>query len=160
MHLYILDLNGTIVQKRPKGRPAIIRPYCKELLKDLLDLQSQNVCHLAIWTTITEQNAKVIIDQIFTPEQQKKCLFIWFSNNCTPHPHLPFKSFKDLEKAWAKYPEFSAKNTTLFDDSDFKAFKQPDNIYKVKTFVPSDKIDNELLKLKYHIRRQLQIKQQ
>jgi hypothetical protein len=67
----------------------------------------------------------------------------------TPHPEIPFKSYKDLAHVWASYPTFNSTNTILFDDSDFKAMKQPKNIHKIKTFVPDAEHsaqDDELLK--------------
>ncbi|RYE15256.1 MAG: hypothetical protein EOP45_18655 [Sphingobacteriaceae bacterium] len=70
----------------------------------------------------------------------------------TPHPEIPFKRYKDLDKAWSAFPNFNATNTILFDDSAFKAFKHPKNMFQVNTFVPRDQHDEELFRLESYIR--------
>ncbi|RYE15257.1 MAG: hypothetical protein EOP45_18660 [Sphingobacteriaceae bacterium] len=82
MHLCILDANGVLVHKRPKGQLAILRPHVKIFLKQLLHWQKERLCRVAIWTTITERNAEVIVNQLLTPEEQKECLFIWTADQC------------------------------------------------------------------------------
>lgn len=143
------------MKKQSGGRLAIIRPHCLDLLEQLLTWQSKGWCRLAIWTTITESNAQIIVNQLLTYEQQKECLFVWCATHATPHPNLPFKSYKDLEKVWVKFPNFDKNNTTLFDDSEFKALKQPENIHKVATFMPHNKDDQELVRVKDYILQNL-----
>jgi hypothetical protein len=174
MHLFVLDLNGVLAKKRPGGKPAILRPHVRTLLEGILQLQRLNLCRIAIWTSITEMNAQVIINQLLTLQEQSECLFIWNANQCkalkthsrmgypnvptltsddagTPHPEIPFKSYKDLAHVWNQFPQFNEYNTTLFDDSPFKGYKQPLNTFCVTTFNPNNKDDTELLRILDHI---------
>lgn len=82
MHLMIFDLNGVVAQKRPGGKPAILRPHVRTLLEGVLQLQRQQLCRVAIWTSMTEVNAQVIINQLLTLQEQSECLFIWSAHQC------------------------------------------------------------------------------
>ena len=71
------------------------------------------------------------MDQLLTKEQQSELLFMWFAEHGTPDPDRPFKQYKNLQKVWDEYPDFNAATTTIFDDSEFKLCKQPNNLHLV-----------------------------
>ncbi|RYE14944.1 MAG: hypothetical protein EOP45_18995, partial [Sphingobacteriaceae bacterium] len=80
MHLFILDLNGVLANKRGKGRTAILRPGVKEFVLQLMKWIEESLVKIAVWTSMTKVNATVIVDQLFSPLQQEKLLFLWFSD--------------------------------------------------------------------------------
>jgi hypothetical protein len=82
MHLIVLDLNGVVCQKKPGGKPAVLRPHVRTLLEGVLQLQQKQLCRVAIWTSMTAPNAQVIINQLLTLQEQSECLFIWSRDQC------------------------------------------------------------------------------
>lgn len=137
MQLVILDYNGCLCIKKPKGKPALLRHNVHEFIEQLFELQDDGKIRIAFWTCITKKNASIITNQLLTQEQQDKCLFLWNSDHCTPHPDLPFKQYKDLENVWKIYPNFNNSNTFLLDDSKYKAMNQPENLILVFPFTPT-----------------------
>lgn len=155
MNLYVLDVNGVLCSSRGKGRPAKLRPGVDIFLSTLLEWKKNHLIEVGIWTSMLERNATVILEQLFTSEQKKLLLFTWFADKCTPCVDRPFRCYKNLSQIWRTFPYFHSGNTTLFDDSAFKAQSHPQNLHLIETYNPKDSEDrvlpNLLMQLQYHL---------
>jgi len=155
MKLFVLDVNGVLCSSRGKGRPAKLRPGVDMFLSTLLEWKKNHLIEVGVWTSMLERNATVILDQLFTSEEKKLLLFTWFADKCTPCVDRPFKSYKNLSQVWRVFPYFHSDNTTLFDDTEFKAQSYPQNLHLIETYNPKDSEDrvlpNLLRELQYHL---------
>lgn len=126
--LIVLDLNGVLLKHQGKGK-ASYRPGCHQFVCDLLKMPSIRV---AIWTTITPDNAQKIIDGFLSKDIQSELLFIWTSKESTQSHD--FKSIKNLDKIFGSYPQFNTHNTTILDDEEEKVPHHKDNLMLVPSY--------------------------
>jgi hypothetical protein len=94
---------------------------------------------VAVWSSAMRHNVNNVINDALTPEQKNSLKFIFSQSECnvvSPHPDPevvkknPKKDLleKPLAKVWAQYPQYTAENTLLIDDSKLKARKNPPNL--------------------------------
>ena len=105
---------------------------------------------VAVWSSAQTVNVSDLVDFVFGT-RRKKLLFFWGQSMCDtwqlPGIHKPlFK--KQLHKVWSTFPEYTARNTFIMDDSADKISDNPPNTcLLVKPWVVMDEGDDELLKL-------------
>lgn len=128
-----IDLHNFLVWKRP-GLDAFLE-YA------LANFQ------VGIWTSAMQDNAHKTIDAIMSAETKAQLLFVWTQEQCkqlafasaeyteaTGGMEKPLKKhkplfYKMLSAVWAEYPQFSAANTLLIDDSLEKASQNPPGLH-------------------------------
>lgn len=150
-YLVVFDLNGTLIDRiKPTDREAkaasrlltygpdlCVRKY-KVYLRPKVSHLFQNLHEsiaVATWTSAHSHTTLPIIDKIFAGQHRETCEFMWFREDCDNADNYGDKNeCKDLEKIWAKFSDFSCKNTMLVDDSVYKARKQPLNHIHIPQF--------------------------
>lgn len=124
-YLFVLDLNGTIVDSTHKKRAGVphdtkvrfkfvyFRPHMKQFLDFLLDNFS-----VAIWTSNAQENAVESAHQIFG-DRASELEFVWSRDHCvTFDRHEQYRSEKRLDKLWESFDgKYNPLNTFIVDDS-------------------------------------------
>ncbi|KAJ2003571.1 hypothetical protein GGI04_002922 [Coemansia thaxteri] len=175
--LIVLDLNGTLIKRGPRGkdgsRAGYARPHLTEFLQFILK-------HFAVmvWSSAQPYSVNNML-QCFMNEQQKRFVRVWDRRFCDLDGfyHGKTRTTKDLLKITGGYsladsphrdvygtykgylgiaPEvkdhWTLENMMLVDDSETKAALQRDNHLHISTFEDL-RHDDELL----HLQRYLQV---
>lgn len=150
--LIVLDLNGTIIDsnhKRRKGAFFDFKARCKYVYyrpgmkKFLSFLNEEPRIKIGIWTSCIASNAEVIISHVFEDIPLEFC---FNREECTELPGPGFRTIKNLDRIWEKFPQWNAQNTWIIDDSPEKLDKQPENLIPIKTFIAGiDVADDQVL---------------
>ena len=152
-HLFILDLNGTLLETRREPIPYVIhngmarvkyiyhRPYLMEFMEFLL-----NNFHVGIWTSNIAENAMAIVKSVFTDEQLKRLKFVCAREQCTLLKSDDPRSIKDLDKIWERLPHFKG-HTTIIDNEREKLYPHHLNcLMQVSEYDPSEAPQDHTLK--------------
>ncbi|KAJ4328036.1 hypothetical protein N0V84_001566 [Fusarium piperis] len=140
--LIVMDLNGTLLHRPNKRRPFhfVERPYAKAFLSYCLD-----TFHVAIWSSARPDNVSKMVDQLLTPEQRERCLFVWGRDTfglCKADYDAKVQVYKRLTSVWSD-PRITAAqaggkwdqtNTILVDDSLEKGRSEPFNLLQIPEF--------------------------
>lgn len=171
--LLVLDLNGLLVErihsskynyeqhshhhhgyrfKTPNGYVVFVRPYTKHFLRYVFDH-----FHVGVWSCMNSRNTKVIVNKLFTEEQQNALEFMMTQDDC--YNAGEFKRdgspvlYKSLIKIW-KMPRYHKfyNHTLLIDNSENKAKYNPDfTAIHPTPFNHNYKNDKELKKLHMYL---------
>ena len=166
--LLLLDINGLLCCKTNqnetnlssihlKAYHVILRPYYKEFL---------DFCYkhfnVGFFTSTTEKNAKIILNNLLTEEQIKNTKLMWFRDRT----HLDYESYKTFNTIKKlndiyDYPLFNCQyhehNTILIDDSFNKVrYNEPKNIIICNAF-HGDHNDTHLIELIHKIVEQFEL---
>lgn len=148
--LLLLDINGLLCCKK-NNHKIILRPYYKEFL---------DFCYLhfnvGFFTSTTEKNAKLILNQLLTQEQFNQTTLMLFRQ----HTHRDYESYKIYDTIKNLNDVYDTmyhdKNTILIDDSPEKVrYNNPKNIIICETF-KGDENDNHLIELMHKIVEQFE----
>lgn len=166
--LLVLDLNGLLVErihsskynyeqhshhhgyrfKTPNGYVVFVRPYTKHFLRYVFDH-----FHVGVWSCMNSRNTKLIVNKLFTEEQQNALEFMMTQDDC--YNTGEFKRdgspvfYKNLTKIW-KMPRYHKfyNHTLLIDNSENKVKYNPDfTAIHPTPFNHNYKNDKELKKL-------------
>ena len=154
--LLILDINGLLCKRIDKdvvydsklkcvklpGYNVILRPHYKEFLQ-----HCYHYYHVAIFTSGSKRNTKVILDALLTKEQLKNTQFIWCRDRNRLDPDFntdifttSFDTIKYLQDVYDnpiinEHRIYNDTNTLLLDDSHRKCrFNNPNNFMICNTF--------------------------
>jgi hypothetical protein len=150
--LLLLDINGLLCCKVPKGQglsiksyDVILRPYYKEFL---------DWCYkhykVGYFSSTSAINAKLILNYLLTPEQKEHCVLFWFRDKTQldPYPKKRYDTIKSLIDVYdhVEYV-FNDCNTLIIDDSYNKVrFNLQKNVLLCQPY-KNDKDDDELIRL-------------
>jgi hypothetical protein len=164
--LLVLDLNGLFIERKhvskvehhrdtykcnfktPNGYYVFVRPYTKDFLRYVFDH-----FHVGVWSCMNDRNTNLIVNKLFTREQQNALEFVMTQEDC--YQTGEFKKdgspifYKNLTKIW-KIPRFHKfyNHTLLIDDSENKTKYNPEFTSVHPTpFNHNYKNDKELKKL-------------
>ena len=141
--LLVLDLNGLFIERKhvskvehhrdtykyhfktPNGYYVFVRPYTKDFLRYVFDH-----FHVGVWSCMNDRNTNLIVNKLFTGEQQNALEFVMTQEDC--YQTGEFKKdgspifYKNLTKIW-KIPRFHKfyNHTLLIDDSENKTKYNP-----------------------------------
>lgn len=77
---------------------------------------------VAVWSSAWPQNVDRLCEYIFTPKQRSQLLFEWNQSMCH---RVDAVWMKNLSVVWSEYPQYSAENTIILDNSDAKMENNP-----------------------------------
>lgn len=151
--LLITDLNGVLCRKHPKGEGPLPsgwvesksywiepRPGAKDFISYCLEKWN-----MAVWSSTTYPNSQPMVDALFTEEQKRRLVFVWYRDRTrldpefSDKPHIQsFDTVKNLEDVYS-HPFFDRKwtkrNTIIIDDSPTKTrFNPPANVFLIRSF--------------------------
>lgn len=134
MILIVLDLNGVLCHSVTSR--ASPRPYLLSVFQCMQKLHDEGKARFAIWTSKMQHNALPIIERLLeTAGMQSlmpKLLFCWYAPECTiMHDYT---RTKNLERIWNLFPEYTAQNTYLVDDTPSKIGKYLNNLVSIPTY--------------------------
>lgn len=149
--LIVFDLNGIFAKTQGKGKYSV-RPHLAEFTLAVDHLISQGDIEIAFWTSKPEDNGKPILEGILGQTLLKKALFTWYRDECTPViiDGNPYHTRKDLRRIWARYPQYTERDTYLVDDSPSKCADFPNNLIQAPPYLgprkaPDDQGFQEIL---------------
>lgn len=143
--LLILDLNGTLLYRRPGHIQYLPRPCLQEFLAYALANHS-----VLVWSSATPKNVKGMCERLFNPSQRRLLLGEWGRDtlDLTSNQYKErVQVYKRLDRVWDNqtlqhaHPGFGDQerwgqhNTLLIDDSIIKASPQPFNHVEVPEFI-------------------------
>lgn len=140
--LIILDLNGTIIRRKPHGirkrGEFESRPYLMEFLTHAFDCY-----HVGVWTSAKRINMEPIVREAFG-KFYPLLAFCWYRGKCddAPTQSKPWATIKDVSKIPRHYGKI-----IIIDDSDekIKNMKPSDQFWKIATWYGNRKHDNQLV---------------
>lgn len=164
--LLVLDLNGLFIERKhiskvnhhhdtykyqfktPNGYYVFVRPYTKDFLRYVFEH-----FHVGVWTCMNDKNTNLIVNKLFTKEQQNALEFVMTQEDCYQTGEYKEDGspifYKNLTKIW-KIPRFHKfyNHTLLIDDSENKTKYNPEftSIHPTP-FNHNYKNDKELKKL-------------
>ena len=130
--LLILDLNNVLVYREYQDalapeQAAVIpsavligkrltwkRPHVDEFLEYIF-----SKFNVAVWSSAMQFNVDLQCEFVFG-DKRKQLVFEWDQSKCLvePRPGAPKPLFiKPLQKIWSAFPQFSAEDTIIVDDS-------------------------------------------
>ncbi|KAI9741929.1 MAG: hypothetical protein M1834_000318 [Cirrosporium novae-zelandiae] len=142
--LVILDLNGTLIYRRPCSSNYFKRPFLDKFLKDIH--RKGNV--LMIWSSAQPDTVRRVCKTLF-PNEEAKFAAIWARDKLelTRKEYMEkVQVYKRLDNIWAdqsiqaKHPQSSQgkkwdqTNTVLIDDNFRKGAGQPHNLVLIEEF--------------------------
>ena len=147
--LLLLDINGLLCCKVPKGQglpiksyDVLLRPYYKEFL-------DWCYCHFDVgyFSSTSKTNAMLILNYLLTTEQKNKTTLFWFRDQTQPDPHgRSFDTIKSLIHIYDHFDHYHHKNTLIIDDSYHKVrFNLDQNVLLCQPYQGQE--DNELIGL-------------
>ncbi|KAG2213830.1 hypothetical protein INT47_001099 [Mucor saturninus] len=125
--LIILDLNGTLCS-RTTVKSFYTRPHADTFFNYIF-----NNFTVMVWSSAQESSVKNMC-KMFEPH---KPTIVWHRGHLGLSAEDFYKdveAVKDLDKVWEAYPQFSAKNTIVLDDTREKLAAQPYNLVLMRTF--------------------------
>ena len=145
--LVILDLNGTLLcRKKGKNAQGSAAPVKRPGLVDFLDYLFDNFS-VMIWTSARPENARRMVDAVFTRDQDRRLLAVWGRDTLDlseKQYNAKVQIYKKLGRVFTgrhavNTPAgattfFDQSNTVLFDDSFEKACGEPWNLVQVPEF--------------------------
>lgn len=142
--LLVVDLNGTLVERKKGSSNFVGRPNVTPFLKYVLDNHT-----MLIWSSASPQNVMKVCQRLFSKKDRQKVIGEWGRDTLDLTPEQ-FKEkvqvYKKLDKIWRnetiKYTHPNAEkgeiwdqtNTILIDDSRTKAAAQPHNLLEIPEF--------------------------
>lgn len=150
--LIILDLNGTILDSTHRQRKGCkydlkartkyvyFRPGMKEFIEFL---KTNSRFRVAVWTSCIPQNAKAIVEHIFKDVPLEFC---YSRDECDELSGPGFKTIKNLNKVWDRFPKWNQSNTFIIDDSSEKLVGFEKNLLCVPEFIMSCGTEDKVLK--------------
>lgn len=146
----ILDLDETLVHGtfHKNGKISMkIRSDCQKFLTYLFE--NYNV---GIWTFASKEWAKLVINQIFTKEQQKKLVFVYHGEMSCPRKGGDIKC---LSKIWDnnhfRQRGFTPQNVLIIEDTSYNYIENPNNGILVPKF--KGEKDDVLVMLMEHMEK-------
>ena len=159
--LLVLDLNGTLLDRKRKTTICRLRPHLKDFVKYCLDQHS-----VVVWSSAKPENVAFMCSKVFTLEQRRKVLMEW-GRERLGLSELEYWSkvqcYKRLENIWDDeslrklHPEsinggrWDQSNTILIDDSALKASAQPYSHIEIPEFKSDSGVDEEKAKILVHV---------
>ena len=130
-YLLVLDMNQLLMYREPfsekskRKRDVWKRPH----LDDFLDYIFANFT-VGVWSSMTLKNLKPLQKFVFGEREPR---FTFDNSHCDKEKHPDKRESKPLlkkplSKVWKLYPEYSAANTLLIDDSVDKAKDNPSHL--------------------------------
>lgn len=145
--LVVLDLNGTLMDssyhalrgpRRPDCRARYKHVYFRPGMREFLDfLVAEPRIRVAIWTSCSADNARAVSDRVFRDVPE----FCYSREECDELPG--FRTIKDLQRVWDRFPEWNEGNTVMVDDSEDKLRRQPGNLLLVPEYKVRDDDDDD-----------------
>lgn len=125
--LIILDLNGTLCS-RTTTKSFYTRPHADTFFNYIF----RNFT-VMVWSSAQESSVKKMCS-MFEPHKPD---IVWHRGHLglsTADFYRDVEAVKDLENVWNAYPQFSAINTFVLDDTEAKLAAQPYNLVLMRTF--------------------------
>ena len=145
--LLVLDLNGTLLYRKPGSSIYRPRPFLPQFLQYCLSNH-----RVLIWSSATPVNVSGICAHLFAPEQRVTLLGEWGRDTFGLNPAQYAEKtqvYKRLDRIWANETlqhthhwsdvggRWGQHNTLLLDDSVLKARAQPHNLVQMPEFTRS-----------------------
>ena len=148
--LVVLDLNGTLMFRRKvSGGSKSSSPVLRPGIKEFMDYVFENF-EVMVWTSARPDNAELMVNAAFSPEQREKLLAIWARDTLgltVMEYNQRSQVYKKLTRVWegpfaipaaGDGQQWDQTNTVLFDDTDEKAKAHPHNLVCVPEFDGSE----------------------
>jgi len=142
--LLVIDLNGTLVDRKRRTSSFVERPNLAPFLEYVLANHT-----LMIWSSAQPENVRSVCQRLFSPQQQRQVLAEW-GRDTLDLTRAQYKEkvqvYKRLERIWQNdrikesHPDadrggmWDQSNTVLIDDSRLKAAAQPHNLLEIPEF--------------------------
>lgn len=142
--LLVIDLNGTLVDRKRRTSSFVERPNLAPFLEYVLASHS-----LMIWSSAQPENVRSVCQRLFSPRQRRQVLAEW-GRDTLDLTRAQYKEkvqvYKRLERIWRddrikeSHPDadkggvWDQSNTVLIDDSRSKAAAQPHNLLEIPEF--------------------------
>lgn len=155
--LIIMDLNGTLFDRKKKTANYRERPMLAAFLEFLFDKRARNhsnptaqtgVIVPMIWTSAQPQTCDMVLNKLLTPARRSQLAATLTRRDFNLPPALygqKIQVYKNLETVWAneqiqmQHPlaptsRWDQTNTLLIDDSVLKAAAQPHNVVNLPEY--------------------------
>lgn len=118
--LVVLDVNGILAKKNKKKKWFILEDEVKEFISKI-----QEKYDVAIWSSTTRNNAKIVVSKIFT---KKEPIFEWYREDiCIPDPERTRENFyetiKNISIVEERFPDY--EKIIIIDDEHKKVRFNP-----------------------------------
>ena len=146
--LIVLDLNGTLLDRKRNTKTWKLRPHLKAFIDYCFKQHS-----VVVWSSAKPENVALMCSAIFNRQQRKEVLLEW-GRDCLGLSNLEYwtkvQCYKRLETIWSddscqkRHPKardgarWNQSNTILIDDSHLKAAAQPYNHLEIPEFKVGD----------------------
>ncbi len=142
--LLVVDLNGTLVERKPRSHLFVERPHLAPFLKYVFENHT-----LMIWSSALPDNVDKVCQSLFTKKQRRKVIGEWGRDTLdltAAQYRAKVQVYKRLDKIWHNdtlshsHPDagrgavWDQSNTILIDDSRAKAAAQPHNLLEIPEF--------------------------
>ncbi|KAK7111106.1 ubiquitin-like domain-containing CTD phosphatase 1 [Littorina saxatilis] len=153
--LLVLDIDYTLFDHRSTAETPneLMRPYLHEFLKAAYEDYD-----IGIWSATSMRwiEAKLKILGVTNNPEYKICFHLDYDAMISVHtPKYGVIEVKPLGVLWGKFPEWSEKNTIMFDDIRRNFIMNPNNGLRIRAFRDAHTrraTDRELLKLSEYLR--------
>lgn len=141
--LIVLDLNGTLLYRKPRGGSTFVaRPKVNEFIQYLLGSHK-----VMVWSSAKPENVNPMCKKLFDEEDFQQLVAVWARDTLRIPAHAyssKVQVYKQLSWIWndegiaATTPEpagvWDQSNTVLIDDSMEKAASEPHNLICLEEF--------------------------
>ncbi|EME86851.1 uncharacterized protein MYCFIDRAFT_162439, partial [Pseudocercospora fijiensis CIRAD86] len=140
--LVILDLNGTLLFRKNRGRVFVARPHVTAFLDYLFANHK-----VMVWSSAKPENVDPMCRELFTHEQYRDLAAIWardklgipaeaYNQKVQVYKQLSWVWNDTLIQASNPVPDmmWDHTNTVLIDDSIEKAASEPHNLVEIEEF--------------------------
>ena len=159
--LLVLDLNGTLLERKRATKTCWLRPQLNVFIRYCLDNHS-----VMVWSSAKPPNVDLMCSKIFTGEDRSKVLKEWGRDRLglsEKEYWTKVQCYKRLETVWndegvqSLHPQSTSgghwdqSNTVLIDDSALKASAQPYNHIEIPEFIRSSGVNEDEAKILVHV---------
>ncbi|XP_059146683.1 ubiquitin-like domain-containing CTD phosphatase 1 [Physella acuta] len=152
--LLVLDIDYTLFDHRSTAEQAneLMRPYLHEFLTE-----AYKSYDIVIWSATGMKwiETKLNLLGVSTHQEYKICFYLDADAMISVHtPKYGVIEVKPLGVIWGKYPQWSEKNTIMFDDVRRNFIMNPQSGLRIKAFRDSRvnrSTDTELIKLSEYL---------
>jgi len=153
--LLVLDIDYTIFDHRSTAQHAqeLMRPYLHEFLASAYEHYD-----IAIWSATSMKWIEVKMKELGAATHADYKLAFYLDSSAMISVHTPkygVVEVKPLGVIWGQFPDYSSKNTIMFDDLRRNFLMNPQNGLKIRPFKHAHvnrSEDQELLRLSQYLR--------
>lgn len=152
--LLVLDIDYTLMDHRSTAQTAseLMRPYLHEFLT-----AAYQDYDIVIWSATSMRYIKAKMDELRVSTNPNYKIIFYLDSAAMISVHSQkygLLNVKPLSVIWGKFPQYTAKNTIMFDDTRRNFLMNPQNGLKIKAFREAHKnrdTDQELLHLSRYL---------